>query len=454
MNIEEVRIEDLSFADYNPRRMMRHEAEALKRSLDEYGVVEPAVVNLRTPEKGWPADSSKTIVGGHMRVSAALELGRETFPTFYVDLDAPREKALNLALNRISGEWDEDKLAEVIYGLSENGDEELMALTGFDAPELEKILDEVAGPEPEPAVPAEAEWDVEPGDVWQVGRHFLACGDSADASALTRLMAKAGHDHFDLIFTSPPYNVGMDYGEHDDSVKDWTTYGGFLKSVVSVWLDRLDEGRAVCWQIGDAPSVYPFRQVAMLEDELGLSYFRTMIWDKVGIGVPLWYMTERERKARYFTPDYQHEPIYLLSKGKLEVGPELDRVDAGVSHSLVRVASATSTRDVPNAAGDRTRYGGLDRHGHKVHQAVYPAKLVQGFATMLTAPGEVVADPFMGVGSTMIAAERADRASVGMELDPDYCAIALERFAQTFEIEPERVYRKRKSKAEAEKAAA
>ena len=120
--MEQARIADLRPDEANPRRINAHEAEALKRSLEEYGAVEPAVVN-----------QDGTIIGGHMRLEAAKELGWETFPVVRVDL--PHEKAalLNLALNRISGEWDEDKLAELLAELEHEGAD--LALSGFDTSE-------------------------------------------------------------------------------------------------------------------------------------------------------------------------------------------------------------------------------------------------------------------------------------------------------------------------------
>lgn len=139
MNIEQAPIHELTPDPGNPRLMRKHEAEALKRSLKEYGAVEPAVVN---------ADG--TIVGGHMRVAAAQELGWSTFPVIRVDLPADKAKLLNLALNRIHGEWDEDKLGELIYGLADEGAE--LALSGFEPEELEKLLADVSpvGGEPDP----------------------------------------------------------------------------------------------------------------------------------------------------------------------------------------------------------------------------------------------------------------------------------------------------------------
>ena len=114
-------------ADYNPRRISPEDFAALKRSLEEFGPVEPAVWNAR----------SDRLVGGHRRVEAAAELGWREYPVEFVDLDDQRERALNLALNRISGQWDDGKLAELLRQM----DEASRAVTGFDGDELRALLE-------------------------------------------------------------------------------------------------------------------------------------------------------------------------------------------------------------------------------------------------------------------------------------------------------------------------
>lgn len=119
-------------AEYNPRKISPEELGKLRRSLRYFGFVEPVVINRR----------SQRIVGGHQRVRAAAEEGFETLPVVFVDLDEPSEKQLNLALNRISGEWDDEKLREVLASLDADGAD--LKLTGFDERELEKILADAA----------------------------------------------------------------------------------------------------------------------------------------------------------------------------------------------------------------------------------------------------------------------------------------------------------------------
>lgn len=130
MQVETLPIASLLAAPYNPRRMSTHDAEALKRSLSEYGAVEPAVVN-----------ADNTIVGGHMRVQAAQQLGWTEFPVVRVDLPPDKAKLLNLALNRIHGEWDESLLEELVYGLQQEGAD--LLLSGFGQSEIDALLQSV-----------------------------------------------------------------------------------------------------------------------------------------------------------------------------------------------------------------------------------------------------------------------------------------------------------------------
>jgi len=130
MKLEPMRVATLSAAaaPYNPRRISEHDLAALAESMRRFGVVEPVVYNTRTD----------TIVGGHQRVKAAMRLGLDELPVVNVDLDPTQERALNLALNRISGQWDDEALAAVLAELPDD----LLTATGFTDAELRRLFDE------------------------------------------------------------------------------------------------------------------------------------------------------------------------------------------------------------------------------------------------------------------------------------------------------------------------
>ena len=202
MDVVEVRTQELAgmAAPYNPRKISDHDLDALRRSLRFFGTVEPIVVNRR----------SGHIVGGHQRVKAAQAEGIEELPVYYVDLDDPSERQLNLALNRIHGEWDEDLLERVLAELKASGadleltgfsDEEIGALlVGTDVPQ-EGLTDPDAIPEP-PDEPM-----TQRGDLIVLGQHRLLCADCGNPMNVEMLL---GDERIHLVNTDPPYNVKVE----------------------------------------------------------------------------------------------------------------------------------------------------------------------------------------------------------------------------------------------------
>lgn len=125
MKLTEIAIRDLNKADYNPRKISKHEMETLKRSIERYGLVDPIIVN-----------KDYTIIGGHQRTEAARKLGMKTVPCVVLDLDKDAEKELNIALNKISGKFDDRILTDLLEELKEKG---RLAYTGFKDKELERL---------------------------------------------------------------------------------------------------------------------------------------------------------------------------------------------------------------------------------------------------------------------------------------------------------------------------
>lgn len=202
MRIEQRPIKDLTPADYNPRKDLKPgdaEYEKLKASIEQFGYVEPAIFNERTGR----------IVDGHQRLKVMADLGITTADVVIVDLDETREKALNVALNKISGEWDEPKLALLIADLQASDFD--ISLTGFDTDEIEQLLSladdkEVTDDGFDLDAALEQATFVKDGDLWQVGEHRLLCGDATKTEDVERLM---GGKLANLILTDPPYNASF-----------------------------------------------------------------------------------------------------------------------------------------------------------------------------------------------------------------------------------------------------
>ncbi|HEX9235301.1 MAG TPA: site-specific DNA-methyltransferase [Actinomycetota bacterium] len=423
MEIEHLKTDILAgmAAPYNPRRMSEEDLASLRRSLKYFGVVEPVVVNRRTGR----------IVGGHQRVKAAEAEGIETLPVVHVDLDEPSEKQLNLALNRISGEFDLDRLAAVLADLEAAGAD--MGLTGFSAAEIEELVsaldepkdgltDADAIPEP-PDEPA-----TQPGDLIVLGRHRLLCGDSTDPTQVARLLDGA---NVHLVHTDPPYNVkveprsnnaiaaakregrrqkndqrNVDLKRHPGKDKptgklrprDRELANDFLhdeefQKLLRAWFKNLSDvllpGRSFyLWGGYSNCSNYP----AAIR-EAGFYFSQAIIWVKEHpvlsrkdfMGNHEWcFYGWKEGKAHYFHP------------------------------GIHNATDVWSVKKVNPAA--------------MVHLTEKPVGLAERAMTYSSKKGEHVLDLFGGSGSTLIAAERMDRRAFLMELDPAYCDVIVTRW--------------------------
>lgn len=170
MKIEKIKIEKLKPAEYNPRKDLKPEDEEyqkIKKSITEFGYVAPIIVN-----------SNMTVIGGHQRLKILKELGYIDVECVIVDLDPNKEKALNIALNKISGDWDNDKLKELLSELKQTDID--MDVTGFSFDEVENILKETLGSKEDEFEVEETLNEIEQpvtklGDVWILGKHRLMC---------------------------------------------------------------------------------------------------------------------------------------------------------------------------------------------------------------------------------------------------------------------------------------
>lgn len=170
MNIQKIDINELNPATYNPRKDLRPEDEEyqkIKRSIEEFGYVTPIIVN-----------SDMTVIGGHQRLKVLKELGYIEIDCVVVDLDKTKEKALNIALNKISGEWDNDKLEELLAEL--NSLDFDLEITGFSNDEINELLKDTVEAEEDNFDVDKALEEIEkpitkPGEIWILGKHRLMC---------------------------------------------------------------------------------------------------------------------------------------------------------------------------------------------------------------------------------------------------------------------------------------
>ena len=219
MDIVKIDINLLNPAPYNPRVDLQPsdpEYIKLKNSINSFGYVEPLVVNKR----------NNVIVGGHQRYKVLKDLGYKEVEVVYVDLDDSAEKGLNIALNKISGDWDAEKLEDLLRELNVDTDFDVL-LTGFDTSELEELFgdaqdldeneygvprEEIDGDEFDPEKMQENEDNprgIKLGDIFRIGRHTLICGDSTDKRFVDALI---GEKKVDLVMMDPPYDMDFDDG--------------------------------------------------------------------------------------------------------------------------------------------------------------------------------------------------------------------------------------------------
>ena len=203
MQIEKLKTELLIPADYNPRKDLKPgdpEYEKLKRSMEQFGYVEPVIWNKTTSH----------VVGGHQRLKVLLDMGITEVECVVIEMNEEKEKALNIALNKISGDWDKDKLMLLIADLQ--GADFDISLTGFEPAELDALFkDSLKDGIHEDDFDVDAELQkpalTKQGDVWMLGQHRLVCGDSTKADTFTLLMdGKLAN----LVVTDPPYNVNYE----------------------------------------------------------------------------------------------------------------------------------------------------------------------------------------------------------------------------------------------------
>lgn len=222
MNIQKINIKKLNPAQYNPRKNLTkndEEYRKIERSIKEFGYVDPLIVN-----------SDMTVIGGHQRLKVLKELGYTEIECNVVDLDKTKEKALNIALNKISGEWDNKKLEELLAELNTTDID--MDITGFSFDEIDNILKDITGSKEDDfdinqALNEIDEPNTKPGDIWILGKHRLMCGDSTVKENVEKLM---NNNKADMVFTDPPYLMNFEGNVNADGSKSFNAIHGKIKN--------------------------------------------------------------------------------------------------------------------------------------------------------------------------------------------------------------------------------
>ena len=374
------KISELSPAKYNPRKISSDALGRLTKSLSELGNLQPITWNARTGN----------IVGGHQRLKCYQALQKEEVEVWAVWLDEAQEKAANIALNKLSGEFDLPQLKDILEEL-DTGEIDL-DITGFGADELADLMEQTK-PEVEedevPEVPVDA--ITKPGDLWLLGEHRVLCGDSTSEADVARLM---NGEKAEMMFTDPPYGVNYEGGHFhsgDVNIKrkreklaaDSSTqiYNDFLPIAILA-----TNGPCYMWFAGSkARDVYN----ALYDNKCEIH------------ALIIWHKTNAKYAAMNAQYKQRHEPcLYFKPKG-----------------STLRWCGETTEATIWNQDRDKI---------NDLHPTQKPVALAA--KAIRNHEAKSVLDLFCGSGSTLIAAEQLGRKCYGMEISPNYCDVIVKRW--------------------------
>ena len=384
MIIEKKHTADLLPADYNPRKDLKPgdvEYEKLKRSIEQFGYVEPVIWNKTTGR----------VVGGHQRLKVLMDLGFTEVDCVVVELPDEKEKALNVALNKISGDWDKDKLALLISDLQ--GADFDVSLTGFDPAEIDDLFkqsvkDGLHEDEFDVAAELEKPTITKPGDIWTLGRHRLICGDSTKPETFELLMAGRKAN---LVITDPPYNVNYE-GSAGKIKNDNMTNDAFYQFLLSAFQNT----EAV---MADDASIYVFHA-----DTEGLNFRRAFA--DAGFYLSGCCIWKKQSLVLGRSPyQWQHEPVLYGWKKNGKHQWYTGRKETTIWEF-----------DKPKKNGD--------------HPTMKPIALLAYPIMNSSMSNTLVLDPFGGSGSTLIACEQSDRSCFTIELDEKFCDVIVKRYIE------------------------
>ncbi len=391
---------DLQPDPRNARTHSRKQIEQIAASITEFGFTNPIL-----------ADPEGRMIAGHGRLLAAKALGLAEVPVIALaGLTEVRKRALRLADNKIAlnAGWDVEILKLELSELATMDVDIDLTLTGFSTGEIDVILDGQADPDDEviPAVPATPR--TRPGDIWILGEHRIGCGDGRDPEFLQRVVG-AGQT-VDAAFLDPPYNVRISghantKGRHREFAMasgemSETEFRTFLSETLGACAAVSRDGAVhfVCmdWRHMD--------DVAAVGRGIYGDFLNLCVWNKSNAGMGSLYRSK-------------HELVFVYRVGD---APHLNMVELG-KHGRNRT-NVWDYASVNSFRGSRSEDLAL-------HPTVKPTGLVADAIKDVTRHNDLVLDIFLGSGTTLIAAERTGRRFRGVEIDPAYVEVAIERWS-------------------------
>ncbi|WP_375462179.1 site-specific DNA-methyltransferase [uncultured Enterovirga sp.] len=388
-------ISDLTVPRRKVRKQPQSQIEQVAAAIQTAGNCDPVLI-----------DQDNNLIDGEVRLLAHKLLGLDTVPCIVVShLDARAQRYLRLSLNRLQekGSWDLDGLKLEFQELLL--DDIDLRVTGFDLDEIDQILldEEPSAVERLPPVPKQS--DVRPGDLYGLGESRVVCGNALDPDVLSRLM---GGKLARLILTDQPFNVPIQGhvtgGRHEEFAMasgEMSTeeFLDFTKAWVGTSLRHLVDGGVfgtfIDWRGQDVVT-----QAAAANE---LSQLNLIVWAKTNAGMGSLYRS-------------QHELLPLFKKGN---APHVNNIHLGR-----KGRSRSNLWTYPGASAINSDA----RRGLEDHPTVKPVALLEDAILDMSDRGETVLDPFLGSGSTLIAAEKTGRTCYGLEIEPHYVQCIINRF--------------------------
>jgi DNA modification methylase len=419
MKIEQIKIRELKENPKNPR-LNDPAVDAVARSIQAYGFNNPIIT-----------DEQLNIAAGHTRLKAAIKLGLETVPVIRVPgLIGTKFTGYAIADNQTAtiATWDDDVLKQLVAALNEDDSFDLLDL-GFDEHALSVLLEAPTDEDKENAVPDIPKIPITKlGDVWLLGDHRLICGDATNEVQVKILMEK---ETSSLCFTSPPYNKQRDY---KNKIVDWDALmiGAFRCLPVK------DDGQVLV-NLGlihrEGKWVEYWRVWMNFMIDAGWNNFGWYVWDQ-GSGLPgdwngrlapsFEFIFHFNRAAIKLNKCIKTKPDTVKRGRKSKNGKGLRGTD-GVVRGISSPSKVGQKYKIPDSVLRITRNMSSSRHHHP---ATFPVALPELILQTYSQSSHICYDPFVGSGTTIIAAEKLNRRCFAIEIDPGYCDVVVERWEQ------------------------
>lgn len=390
MKVKEYDINQLISAEYNPRQLSQRQYQNLRNSIQRFGLVDPILINVNK-------DRKNIIIGGHQRVNIAKVLEIKKVPCVELDLTLEQERELNIRLNQNTGDWDFDVLAD-------NFDLDELMEFGFEEKDLKLDLFEVEeeGLTDDDDIPEDVESVCKLGDLWKLGNHRLLCGDSTKKENIELLL---DGNISDILFTSPPYNVG------DGAKLDGNTHLNTSK-----YKNNTDDD-------------IDYDKLIIDSTAIAIKYNKYTFYN-------IQHLAGNKIQLVDYLYKFKNELVDTIIWNKINTAPAMAKNVLNSKFEYIFIFSKDNSRAINtgNFRGTINNvYDGEPQRKNefsKVHSATFPIHLPLFIINSFTKKNDCVMDNFLGTGTTLIACEKTNRKCYGMELDEKYCDIIINRWEQ------------------------